>query len=57
MRDELQNMSPSKNQCMIIIFDCILMWDSWTSLFIRDGLCFYFDPFGVKPTLEVERLL
>ena len=26
----------------------------WTCLFIRDGVSFYFDPFGVQPTLEVE---
>ena len=55
MRDELQNISPSKNQCMIINIDCNPnVGTHWTSLFIRDGLCFYFDPFGVKPTLEVE---
>ena len=41
MRDELKNISPSKNECMIINIDhSDNEGTHWTCLFIKDGVAF-----------------
>ena len=56
MRDELQNMEATPNECMIINTDHSSNEGThWTCLFIKNGSSFYFDPYGFKPTVEVEK--
>src|SRR5271165_2142216 len=56
MRDELQNRKPSPNECMIINTDHSTNEGThWTCLFIKNGSSFYFDSYGFKPTIEVEK--
>ena len=54
MRDELQRATP--NECMVINTDHSSNEGThWTCLFIKNGVSFYFDPYGFKPTVEVEK--
>ena len=56
MRDELQNKKATPNECMVINTDHSSNEGThWTCLFINNGSSFYFDPYGFKPTVEVER--
>jgi len=59
MRDELnKNMTADKNECLILNIDhSNNNGTHWTSLFIKDGLCCYFDSFGFPPPLEVEEYI
>ena len=55
MRDELTNMKPTNNECMIINIDHSSNEGThWTSLFIDNGTSYYFDSYGFEPTLEVK---
>src|SRR5271166_3331102 len=56
MRDELHNMKATPNECMVINTDHSSNEGThWTCLFIKNGSSFYFDPYGFKPTVEVEK--
>jgi len=55
MRDELKNIEGSENECMIINTDHSSNEGThWTCLFTKNGRSFYFDPYGILPTPEVE---
>lgn len=57
MRDELKG-KPKQNECLILNIDhSSNSGTHWVCLFIRNGVCFYFDSFGIKPPLEVEDYL
>jgi hypothetical protein len=53
MRDELRK-PKGDNECLVINIDhsCNL-GTHWTCLFIKNGISYYFDPYGFSPTLEV----
>ncbi len=54
MRDELKNLNPSKNECLILNHDNSSSEGThWTSLFIEKGVAIYFDSYGLDPPLEV----
>jgi len=54
MRDELRKSTRQDNECMIINTDHSLNAGThWTSLFVKNGVSFYFDSFGFPPPLEV----
>ena len=55
MRDELnKNRKSSKNECLILNIDHSKNDGThWTSLFINDGIGYYFDSYGFQPPLEV----
>ena len=56
MRDELQNKKAAPNECMVINTDHSSNERThWTCLFIKNGSSFYFDPYGFKPTVDVEK--
>ena len=56
MRDELQNTKATPNECMVVNTDHSSNEGThWTCLFIQNGSSFYFDPYGFKPTIEVEK--
>ena len=59
MRDELnKNRKADKNECLVLNIDhSSNNGTHWTSLFIKDGLCYYFDSFGFPPPLEVEEYI
>ena len=59
MRDELnRNRSASDNECLILnLDDSTNSGTHWTSLSIQDGICYYFDSFGLDPPLEVKEYL
>jgi hypothetical protein len=53
MRDELEK-PRSDNECMVINIDHSRNEGThWTCLFIKNGISYYFDPYGFPPTLEV----
>ena len=59
MRDELnKNREASENECLILNIDHSSNSGShWVSLFIQNGVCYYFDSYGFQPPVEVEEYL
>src|SRR5271166_2163980 len=56
MRDELQSKKATPNECMVINTDhSSNKGTHCTCLFINNGSSFYFNPYGFKPTVEVEK--
>ena len=55
IRNELNESRSTKNECLIININYSDNSEThWTCLFIPDDVSFYFDPFMIQPTLEVE---
>jgi len=53
MRDELKGRT-SKNECFILNHDISSNNGThWTCLFVKNGVAFYFDSFGLDPPLEI----
>lgn len=53
MRDELHGKAIN-NECLILNIDhSSNNGTHWVSLFIRDGVCYYFDSYGFEPPNEV----
>ena len=53
MRDELKGKA-SKNECLILNIDhSNNNGTHWVSLFIKNGVCYYFDSYGFAPPLEI----
>ena len=58
MRDELNKNREPKNECLILNIDhSANSGTHWTSLFIKNEVCYYFDSFGLPPPVEVENYL
>ena len=56
MRDELKSNVAKGNECLIMNIDeSSNNGTHWTCLFIKNGICYYFDSFGFSPPKEVER--
>lgn len=54
MRDELNK--SSKKECLVLNLDHSRNNGThWTCLFIQNNTCYYFDSYGFKPPLEVEK--
>ena len=57
MRNEL-NEKASKNECFILNLDHSSNTGThWTCVFIKAGMCYYFDSFGFPPPKEVAEYL
>jgi hypothetical protein len=55
MRDELNKLTRQDNECMVINTDHSRNNGThWTSLFVKNGTSFYFDPFGFPPLKELN---
>jgi hypothetical protein len=53
MRDELKGRT-SENECFILNHDISSNNGThWTCLFVKNGIAFYFDSFGLDPPLEI----
>ena len=58
MRDELLGMKRTANECMILnLDDNSGRGTHWTCLFIKNSEAYYFDPFGMPITKELETYL
>jgi len=58
MRDELSNLQRTADESFVINLDSSRgSGTHWTCTFIKNGQGFYFDPFGMKPTTELEKYL
>jgi len=56
MRDELNILKTNANECMIINIDHSLNDGThWTCLIKRNNKIIYFDSFGLRPPIEVEK--
>jgi hypothetical protein len=54
MRDELVKKSSQDNECIVINTDHSQNEGThWTCLFVKNGVSYYFDPYGIPPFLEV----
>ena len=54
MRDELKNKKANHDECMVINIDHSANEGThWTCLFIKNGVSYYFDSYGIEPPLEV----
>lgn len=57
MRDELKG-NAKNNECLILNLDhSDNIGTHWVSLFMKNGICYYFDSFGFSPPLEVIKYL
>ena len=57
MRNELVDKN-SQNECFILNLDhSSNNGTHWTCIFIKTGVCYYFDSFGFPPPVEVEDYL
>ena len=58
MRNELPNYKISYNECFILnLDDKDGSGTHWTCVFIKNGVCYYFDSFGFPPPIEVNEYL
>jgi len=59
MRNELSSIPLSSLcECLIINIDHSgNPGTHWTSLFVNNGSCFYFDPFGLRPPHEIVQYM
>jgi len=54
MRDALNELKTSKNESLVLNHDDSSSGGThWTCLFIKNGVAFYFDSFGLNPPLEI----
>ena len=54
MRDELKSNAAKSDECLILnLDDSTNDGTHWTCLFIKHGICYYFDSFGFPPPNEV----
>ena len=54
MRDELSKMTSQDNESLVLNTDHSKNEGThWTCLFVKNGVCYYFDPFGFPPPIEV----
>lgn len=54
MRDELKSNGSQSDECLILNIDeSSNNGTHWTCLFIKNGICYYFDSFGFAPPTEV----
>lgn len=54
MRDELKRNAAKSDECLILNIDeSSNNGTHWTCLFIKKGICYYFDSFGFPPPSEV----
>ena len=55
MRDEIKG-SPKSNECFIMNIDhSDNDGTHWTSLFVKNGVCYYFDSYGFPPPNEIVK--
>jgi hypothetical protein len=58
MRDDLSSIQRSQNETMILnLDDNAGPGTHWTCLCLKNNEAFYFDPFGMPPTAELEKYL
>ena len=58
MRDELKSNVAKSDECLILNIDeSSNNGTHWTCLFIKNGICYYFDSFGFSPPNELYQYL
>ena len=58
MRDEINSLKYNRDECFVMNTDnSSSSGTHWTAVNVTDGITFYFDSYGLEPTMEMKKIL